>query len=69
MREIEIVGGGLSGLSLGIYLRKRGVPVRILEAGGYPRHKVCGEFVCGVSSDVLAEMGISDVFAKARRHQ
>ena len=52
MREIEIVGGGLSGLSLGIYLRRRGVPVRILEAGAYPRHKVCGEFVCGVSNDV-----------------
>jgi len=69
MREIEIVGGGLSGLSLGIYLRRRGVPVRILEAGAYPRHKVCGEFVCGVSNDVLDEMGISDVFAQARRHQ
>jgi len=69
MKRIEIIGGGLSGLSLGIYLRRLGVPVTIFEAGSYPRHKVCGEFVCGVSEDVLNEMGIIEVFENARRHQ
>lgn len=69
MKKVEIIGGGLSGLSLGIYLRRLDVPVVIYEAGSYPRHKVCGEFICGVSDDVLNEMGISDVFEDARRHQ
>ena len=50
MRKIEIIGGGLSGLSLGLSLLRRGVAVRIIESGSYPRHKVCGEFVCGVST-------------------
>ena len=42
MKAVTIIGGGLSGLCLGIGLRQRGVPVRIIEAGTYPRHKVCG---------------------------
>ena len=69
MKKIEIIGGGLSGLSLGIYLRKLGVPVRIIESGGYPQHKVCGEFVCGVSEEVLEEVGIWEVFKSARQHE
>jgi flavin-dependent dehydrogenase len=69
MREIEIIGGGLSGLSLGLSLRRREVPVRIIESGHYPRHKVCGEFVCGVSNAVLDDMGLTDVFSNARRHR
>ncbi|MDB6025304.1 MAG: putative electron transfer oxidoreductase, partial [Verrucomicrobiales bacterium] len=44
-RPITIVGGGLSGLTLGIALRQRGIPTTIWEAGRYPRHKVCGEFI------------------------
>lgn len=69
MRKIEIIGGGLSGLSLGLSLLRRGVAVRIIESGSYPRHKVCGEFVCGVSNAVLDDMGITDVFVDARRHR
>lgn len=65
---MEIVGGGLSGLSLGIFLRRLGVPVRILEGGSYPKHKVCGEFVCGVKDEVLVEMGIDGVLGGSVRH-
>ncbi|HZI32692.1 MAG TPA: NAD(P)-binding protein, partial [Candidatus Binatia bacterium] len=46
-KSITIVGGGLAGLTLGIGLRRRDVPVTILEAGEYPRHRVCGEFISG----------------------
>ena len=45
MRAVTIIGGGLAGLTLGIGLRQRGVPVTISEAGDYPRHRVCGEFI------------------------
>ena len=55
-KPITIVGGGLAGLTLGIGLRQRDVPVTVLEAGAYPRHKVCGEFVSGRGRDVLRRL-------------
>lgn len=55
---IQIVGGGLAGLSLGTALAKRGIPVSLAEAGRYPRHRVCGEFISGVSAETLEAIGI-----------
>ncbi|MCB9898586.1 MAG: NAD(P)-binding protein, partial [Planctomycetes bacterium] len=52
-RPITIVGGGLAGLTLGIALRRHDVPVLLDEAGRYPRHRVCGEFVNGRGREVL----------------
>ncbi len=57
-RPITIVGGGLAGLTLGIALRQRGVPVTLYEAGSYPRHRVCGEFICGSGIEVLRRLGL-----------
>jgi 2-polyprenyl-6-methoxyphenol hydroxylase-like FAD-dependent oxidoreductase len=68
MKEIEIVGGGLSGLSLGIALRAHGVPVLLREASSYPRHRVCGEFINGVTEETLDVLGILPVFHDALRH-
>lgn len=68
-RTITIAGGGLAGLSLGIALRQREVPVRIVEAGSYPRHRVCGEFVSGITDKELDALGILDLFAGAPRHR
>lgn len=56
---ITIAGGGLAGLSLGIALRTRDVPVTLHEAGSYPRHRVCGEFLCGVTDETLDRLGIA----------
>jgi flavin-dependent dehydrogenase len=67
-RPITIAGGGLAGLSLAIALRLRGVDVTVLEAGHYPRHRVCGEFISGVTEETLRALGIADVFDDARRH-
>ncbi len=55
---VTIVGGGLAGLTLGIGLRQRGVPVALWEAGRYPRHRVCGEFISGNGPAVLARLGL-----------
>ena len=57
-RPITIVGGGLAGLALGIGLRQREVPVTIWEAGRYPRHRVCGEFISGNGQAVLERLGL-----------
>lgn len=69
MKEITIAGGGLAGLSLAVSLRRRGVPVTVLEAGHYPRHRVCGEFISGVSAETLGFLGIRDLFDDAKLHR
>ena len=56
--HLTIVGGGLAGLTLGIGLRQRGVPVTVYEAGRYPRHRVCGEFISGRGQSALARLGL-----------
>lgn len=68
-RPITIAGGGLAGLSLAIALRSRGVHVTLIEAGNYPRHRVCGEFISGVTQESLSALGIADLLKDARRHE
>ncbi len=69
MKKITIAGGGLAGLSLAIALRKRDVDVSVIEAGQYPRHRVCGEFISGVSQETLRNLGIDDLFHDALQHR
>lgn len=68
-REIRIVGGGLAGLSLGIALAKREVGVELYEAGTYPRHRVCGEFIAGLGADTAATLGIEEALSDAASHR
>lgn len=68
MKEVTVAGGGLAGLALAVALGERGVPVRVQEAGQYPRHRVCGEFISGVAPETLAFLGLTDLLADARRH-
>lgn len=70
MKAITIIGGGLAGLALGIALRQRGVPVRIVEALDYPRHRVCGEFISGRGLRCLEQLGsarLIEPFARPAR--
>jgi 2-polyprenyl-6-methoxyphenol hydroxylase-like FAD-dependent oxidoreductase len=64
-KSITIVGGGLAGLALGAALRKRGIPVTIFEAGNYPRHRVCGEFISGRGLEILDALGLKRKFLAA----
>src|SRR5436190_2031589 len=57
-KPITIVGGGLAGLTLRSGLRRRGIAVTVLEAGRYPRHRVCGEFISGAGQATLARLGL-----------
>ncbi|MGH7951312.1 MAG: NAD(P)/FAD-dependent oxidoreductase [Limisphaerales bacterium] len=62
---ITIIGGGLAGLTLGIGLRKREIPVAIFEAGNYPRHRVCGEFISGRGLKILDALELKKKFLDA----
>jgi len=55
----------LAGLALGIGLRQVGVPVTVWEAGRYPRHRVCGEFISGRGKASLARLGLLSGLQKA----
>lgn len=59
IHPVTIAGGGLAGLSLGIALLRRGAGVTLHEAGRYPRHRVCGEFISGVREPTLEKLGIA----------
>jgi 2-polyprenyl-6-methoxyphenol hydroxylase-like FAD-dependent oxidoreductase len=69
LRPIEIVGGGLAGLSLGLALRRENVPVVLHEAGRYPRHRVCGEFITGLDAGTIARLGLQPFLADALQHR
>jgi len=66
---VEVVGGGLSGLALGLALRRRGVPVTIFEACDYPRHRVCGEFISGLDEGTAATLGVGEFLEDAVPHR
>lgn len=57
-KTVTIIGGGLAGLTLGIGLRQKNVPVTIHEARRYPHHRVCGEFISGRGLETLARLGL-----------
>ena len=64
-KSITIIGGGLAGLTLGLGLRQLGVAVTICEAGRYPRHRVCGEFISGCGQLTLARLGLRALLDQA----
>lgn len=64
-RTVEIIGGGLSGLALGLGLRSRGIPVTLHEAGTYPRHRVCGEFLTGLDPATTDIPGLDTILSTA----
>jgi len=68
-RPIEVVGGGVAGLALGLALRRAGVPVTVFEAGDFPRHRVCGEFIAGLDDPTRETLGLDPFLADAVPHR
>ncbi len=48
--RVIIIGGGLAGLTAALHLSKVGFEITVIEKNGYPKHKVCGEYI---SNEVL----------------
>jgi len=65
MKPLTIIGGGLAGLSLGNALLRQGIPITLHERGSYPKHRVCGEFISGVSEDTLRQLHLHPHLEKA----
>lgn len=64
-RSIEIIGGGLAGLALGRALRQAGAGVTVYEAGSFPRHRVCGEFITGLDEATIRRLDLEPVLQGA----
>lgn len=68
--DLTVVGGGPAGCACAITAARSGARVLLLEAGQFPRHKVCGEFVSPESLHLLEAMLGDDsqaLFASAPR--
>ncbi len=55
---VLIAGGGPAGSSTAIALRRRGVPVLLLDQATFPRDKVCGDVILPAAQDSLRLMGM-----------
>lgn len=56
--DFVIVGGGVAGLCAAIRLTELGAKPLVIEAGDYPSHKVCGEFLSPVCIEILKKWDI-----------
>ncbi|MFD2333448.1 NAD(P)/FAD-dependent oxidoreductase [Cohnella sp. GCM10020058] len=61
--DVVVIGAGIAGSSLAKALADRGRRVLLIDRKGFPRHKVCGEFLSPESIGILSELG----FASALR--
>lgn len=53
--DLAVIGGGPAGTSAAITAARLGLDVLLLEAGRFPRHRVCGEFVSAEALLLLAD--------------
>jgi menaquinone-9 beta-reductase len=59
--EFTILGGGIAGLCAAKKLLEKGIAPLVIEAGDYPSHKICGEFLSPASLTILQQWGIQPV--------
>lgn len=56
--DVLIIGGGLAGLTAAIHLSQKNLKVTLIEKSGYPRHKVCGEYISNEILPYLRSLGV-----------
>ena len=54
--DLAVIGAGPGGSAAAITAARLGAKVVLIEAGEFPRQKVCGEFVSAESLDVLRDL-------------
>lgn len=58
-KKFVILGGGVAGLAAANRLVDHGIEPLLIEAGEYPRHRVCGEFFSGEITSYFKKWKIS----------
>lgn len=57
-----IIGGGPGGATSALLLAKAGWSVVLVEKAGFPRGKVCGEFLSATNLPLLRHLGVAESF-------
>ena len=65
--EVIIIGGGLAGLTSAIHLAKHNIEVLLIEKNGFPKHKVCGEYISNEVLPYLKHLGFDPFKFGAKR--
>lgn len=61
-RDAIVIGAGPAGATAALMLARAGWSVALIEKSGFPRRKVCGEFISATSLPLLDELGLLDEF-------
>lgn len=62
MHDAIIFGGGPAGATAALLLARAGWSVVLVERRGFPRRKVCGEYLSGTNLPLFDHLGIGDGF-------
>ena len=54
--DLVVIGAGPAGTSAAVTAVREGLSVALLEAGSFPRHKVCGEFISGEALQIMESL-------------
>ena len=57
--DVAIAGAGLAGAALALILAKAGARVALVDAGHFPREKLCGEFLSPEAWGALDRLGLA----------
>jgi menaquinone-9 beta-reductase len=57
-----VLGGGPAGSTAALLLARAGWSVGVIEKMGFPRRKVCGEFLSATNLPLLRELGLAESF-------
>ncbi len=62
--QAVIIGGGPAGAAAALMLARAGWSVAVVEKAGFPRRKVCGEFVSATAMPLLRDLGVAESFLR-----
>lgn len=58
MKNVVVIGGGISGLLTAIQIVNAGIPCSVIEKKRFPFHRVCGEYISNEAVPFLKTLGL-----------